>query len=117
MPTREQIEKMPAGSDIEILVSDEVLKLSKEEWNKRFFNNRTRFSTDMNCAWEIVEKVGLMVRPSILVGKWVAMKFERVYLSGKWEGIGEVTADTAPLAICRAALLAVQSASPTHDLP
>lgn len=65
------------------------------------------YSTKIGDAWEVVEKLRLMVRPSVIAGKWIAAEFIRVYLSGKWEGVLEVTADTAPLAICRAALLAV----------
>lgn len=118
--TREEIENMPAGREMDALVwmslNDQHPDLSMCRFVDGEYQPNSgypfghisppRYSTGISAAWEVVEKLHLMVRPSILSGNWVAMKFERVYLSGKWEGVGEATADTAPLAICRAALLA-----------
>lgn len=117
--TPDDILNMPAGEDIDAMVHRVVFgnKVDKivlvEDPSKYYYSSKTEikhYSTDIAAAWEVVEKIHLMVRPSVLSGQWVAMKFERVYLSGKWEGVGEVTSDTAPLAICRAALLAVMEA-------
>ncbi len=105
--TKEEILNMPAGLEMDKLIQSFVMDglppVSEDEMP--FFIKA--YSTNILAAWGVVYKLGLMVRPSVLVGKWVSAKFERVYLSGKWEGIGEATAETAPLAICRAALLAV----------
>lgn len=129
--TREEIENIPAGRDIDAWIAQEIIGLARidlgsancpycgsEMWqgkdrarcsqcNEWRYSPYKEYSAEISAAWEVVEKLHLMVRPSILSGNWVAMKFERVYLSGKWEGVGEATADTAPLAICRAALLAI----------
>lgn len=121
MPTREEILKMPAGSEIELLISDHVLKLSTLEWNRRFFNNRTKFSTDIAAAWEVVEKMRekfgyrIFNDVSSKIGQCTTANFYNNRIPDKISVY--VSAETAPLAICRAALLAVQSASPTHDLP
>ena len=111
--TRDEILNMPAGPDMDLLVADKLALLPREVINARGFEKQGEwmvgvlpsYSTNISAAWTVVEKLRLMIRPSILAGKWVVMRFERVYLSGKWEGDGEVTAETAPLAVCRAALI------------
>ena len=62
---------------------------------------------DIEAAWLLVERLRLVVRPSVLRDKWVAGRFLRVYFDNKIEYDCEVTADTAPLAICKTGLLAV----------
>ena len=59
------------------------------------------FSTSILCAWEIVEKLRMFVLP---FGKtdWCSTNIRNH--RGAFENIA--VADTAPLAICRAALLA-----------
>ena len=130
--TREEILKMPAGSEIELLISDHVLKLSTLEWNRRFFNNRTKFSTDIAAAWEVVEKINQMITNGHLTleddynyltleflgtDSGYAVSFDCIVNDSEWYEQGTIEkykyaarADTAPLAICRAALLAVMEA-------
>lgn len=99
--TRDEIENMQAGQDMDLLVSDKVLRFTSKDWNARFFSsngNRTQFSTDISDAWIVL------------------LKFPEVYIEYKNEEyfvmIGDdfdasVTDKSAPLAICKAALLAV----------
>lgn len=61
-----------------------------------------KYSTEIAAAWEVVEKLELAVLPAIYDGyKWAACTdAEGYYYSDKFCS----QADTAPLAICRAAL-------------
>lgn len=54
-------------------------------------------STDMAHAWEVVEKIGDLNLEHLPSGKWLA----------DFRGFA-AEADTAPLAICRAALMALK---------
>ena len=60
------------------------------------------YSTDISAAWDIVEKLKLTIEPSAL-NQWYVHK-----------GIGSngIYAETAPLAICRAALLYMSESKP-----
>lgn len=135
--TREEIEKMEAGQDIDLLISDNVMKWSVDEWNSAFFSNRSNFSTSMSAAWKVIEKlhaishqIEIIWEPDRGVSKsWVSKgktytgtpelnkdphpyyKCHIMFMSKEypqcWSGGLTVNANTAPLAICRAALLAV----------
>ncbi len=59
------------------------------------------YSTEIKWAWELVERLKLVVGPTPR-GGWMVQTFWDRELS-QWE-----TAETAPLAICRAALKAVK---------
>lgn len=103
--TREKIETMKAGSEIEILISDHVFKLSTLEWNRRFFNNRTKFSTDISAAWEVVKEMsaqnywfGCQVLSSRCQAWFEKDLFKHDSVASTYD---------LPLAICRAALIAV----------
>ena len=105
--TRDEILNMPAGQDMDLLVAEEVLKLDSIGWNERFFHNRANFSTDIRAAWEVVERMGNVdelhdvdIRTSIR--GWYCNIFN------SFDSF-EAGAETAPLAICRAALLAVEA--------
>jgi hypothetical protein len=113
--TRDEIENTPAGKEMDALIAREIFgmtidKTFKGEWvvNPSYYvgslgESRARgwapkpYSTDIAAAWEVVEKklVGMHLG-FILTDMWELT----------WGEIG-VIADTAPLAICRAALLAV----------
>lgn len=59
-------------------------------------------STDIAAAWEVVERFKNNITLSFDLGKWAVHVFD-----GDDNVIGESEADTAPLAICRAAFKAV----------
>lgn len=106
--TRDEILNMPAGREMDKLVSKKVLHL--EDWIPFL-------SSDIGKAWEVVRK--LKNKYSVSVSE--DSKKERVggksYSSVVWvqeestenyDGIvAHVYAETSPLAICRAALLTV----------
>lgn len=67
-----------------------------------------QYSTDIADAWEVVEKLLPLFRFALAQidsgTKWFA-QFENIEHFGEWKAF-EAEEDTAPLAICRAALLA-----------
>jgi hypothetical protein len=92
--TREEILNMPAGREMDALIAEKVID---PDWVK-LKNLCPHYSTDIAAAWELVEK----------------MKYFTLYRGdGYWECeysgqyLESIDAETAPLAICRAALLAV----------
>jgi len=106
---REEIINLWDGQDMDLLISKLVFGHSVKEWNKQFFANNTLYSTKISCAWQVVEKmrtiwkwVEITHRPNGYVVNFTGNKIDSVY------------AYTAPLAICRAALLAVESQQPNH---
>lgn len=98
--TREQILNMPAGSEMDSLITTHIFCVDG------FWHGIKPYSTNISAAWDVVEK---------LLQKY------SVYIEGKdneWfcdiEPLDEhvclefnTTAPTAPLAICHAALLAI----------
>jgi hypothetical protein len=112
--TREQIESMPAGREMDALVAQHVMG-----WRPHFRNTAFYVSAD--------HAESLMGRPLATVGKWhpstdIAAAWEVVDQQqgglrfelrrrpdgGFWCSFGEemsAEAESAPLAICRAALL------------
>lgn len=97
---REEIAKMPAGREMDALVMEWVTKFTV---NDNFYI--PHYSTDISAAWQVVDKMkerGLGF--AIHCGEnWrpIAL-FDKEESENDWIG-----AETAPLAICRAALLAV----------
>ena len=125
--TRDEILNMPAGREMDALVAEKVMTLNVWQHEKRvkqlaFRGNRSRevlgtvieiiagdrmlqnYSTDIAAAWQVVEKTKNDYDITRVGGKWHA------WLFAIDEVLTEAYADTAPLAICRAALLAVMDA-------
>lgn len=111
--TREQILAMPAGRELDILVQWHVIQGGKMPSNTYVPHaylvqgpetiestmDLKRYSTDIACAWLVVEKMRLEgSMPELTSGEpnddWQC-----------WTCLTSAFADTAPLAICRAALL------------
>lgn len=105
-------DNMPAGQDIDSLVAEKVMGWQRSNsmymqwdtadglvtWAETSFGS-FRPSVDIGAALKVLEKV-----PS----EW-SVGMHRT-LDGKWSadyGLGQAYADTAPLAICRAALKAM----------
>lgn len=120
--TREQIEQIPAGFEIDKLVQSFVMGGLPPVSNDIMYEFIKPFSNDIKAAWEVVEHMKRNGFNAILMNAYShspqrpfenGCSFENKIGVFGFIGYGE----TMPLAICRAALLAVQSTSPTHDLP
>jgi hypothetical protein len=99
--TRDEIFNIPAGFQIDGLVSDFIMK---DEPGIRYW------SSNIDDAWKVVEKFPLDIWMEVgrmSSGRWYC---ELVHGAPEPSGVTplvRVVAETAPLAICRAALLAV----------
>lgn len=111
---REQIENMPAGRKMDNLIAEHVFRLEKPaypnddkfiymEGSLGYYRFASPYSTDISAAWQVVEKMrekSGVVLSDFLNNDWSCHFVD----AGK-----EIVAETLPLAICRAALLAVSS--------
>ena len=105
--TRDEILNMPAGTKMNQLIWWKVFDMYPTPPNNDM-KLLPDYSTDISAAWEVVDK---LVRFSITIEsfpKGVLCRFFGAGSSTAGDAVG--WADTAPLAICRAALLAVEAA-------
>lgn len=68
------------------------------------------WSTGHDAVWDLIQLKNIVVRPSLLTGRWVAAQVDRVGADGSVviaHG-SETTADTVHLAVCRAILKTVK---------
>ena len=121
--SRDEILAMPAGREMDALIAANVLGWKVDDLTATSpsgsANSRTAhgddwleyYSTDMTAAWKVVEKLGFSLLRSPYTDNWTAAKITDVepVISGVEVNLGdsEGVANSAPLAICRAALLAV----------
>lgn len=109
------IDKLEAGRELDVLVADNVMGGYESKTigfilppGKRLteahadFDKVPHYSTEIGAAWKVVEKVGLWVGPFTPGVYWSAVSIDD-YLNSR-----ATKAASAPLAICRAALKAVQ---------
>jgi len=127
--SRDEILNMPAGREMDKWIAIHIMKLDdiplygapcpycgSEMWhgkersrcsscNEWRYSPYKQYSDDIAAAWEVVEKLKLHIGPTS------NEKQESWYASNRHNfndpDLIIVIADTAPLAICRAALLAV----------
>lgn len=108
--------ELPAGRELDILVAEKVMGyehfVDEADGTDRLRGNGIimpihlpAYSTDIAAAWEVVEKLRAewMIRvgtADLLGTPWKCVMWQRYMTTGG--PFGE--ADTAPLAICRAAL-------------
>ena len=110
-----QVDEMEAGRELDALVAEKVMGVKPEQVYcdisgrniSRYFDLEDRmriesYSTDIGAAWQVLERVAESWLPCVMHNgmTWIAefeslIEFHTAY------------ADTAPLAICRAALMAV----------
>jgi hypothetical protein len=103
--TREEILNMPAGREMDALIAERVFKTTEDDdWGS---DGLLSFSTDIAAAWQVVEKLkpNYPLLDMYCIGDWASS-----FGDGEW---GYGYAETAPLAICRAALIATQG--PRHE--
>lgn len=140
--TRDEILNMPAGREMDVLISDKVFGMRLEKnyglaggyywvgngvhFGERPANDVEEYSTDIAAAWKVVEKISEMLLSEKLSAPngynyltlsqlgyktGYAASFDCLFNDNWYEDITEykfaARAETAPLAICRAALLAV----------
>ena len=112
--TREEILNMPAGREMDALIAENVFnvfvhRLNGSAFSVSMLNEIPHYSTDISAAWEVVEKLH---KENDIFDVWHEKDTgfdwwcEVVNNGDGWN----VNAKTAPLAICRAALLAVMEA-------
>lgn len=118
--TRDEIMNIPAGRDMDKLIAEKIMALTGIRWSTSYptdwiysngeyvvgknlgWDALPRYSTDISAAWEVVEK--LRHRGLFQINVW-HNDMCQVNLSN----CDAVVSETAPLAICRAALLAVSN--------
>ena len=113
--THDEIHNMPIGLEIDSLVQSFVMSGMPPVGYDIIRDYIPKFSEDISAAWEVVEKIkdwGEGWCPQIYwddndglePGEWVA-EFNKYWKAENDYRHFEAVADTAPLAICRAALL------------
>jgi hypothetical protein len=122
--TRDEILKMEAGREMDALIHWLFFITNKDDGYSHWKENTQLiiyyYSIDIAAAWKVVEKVTdvdsetnkFRIDKLEWAGPWQAMFVDEYYniTNGKEGKCFDVIADTAPLAICRAALLAVMEA-------
>ena len=113
--TREEILDMRAGEEMDMLIAERVLCISVKTWNTRFFRGRTKYSTEIVCAWEVF--MWLFVRGVVHFSNGDGDSFDITFSPTKNKDAthtiksdlvsAQVTDDNFPRLVCRAALLAV----------
>lgn len=107
--TKDEIMNMPAGREMDALIGHHVMGLvgpSDIYWE---------YSTNISAAWDVVEKIGEKKNTQLYLCTNFSSEFGNQFYAEifiNWDGEAEnvvtsATAETAPLAICRASLLAV----------
>lgn len=104
---KDEILNMPAGREMDALIREKIFRRMPprkdgeltRSWLDGYLCQDTYYSTDISAAWEVVEKQNVF--QVIKSGDaWMVRYHDGTYMDS-------VMAPTAPLAICRAALLAV----------
>lgn len=111
---------MRAGRDLDALVAEKVMgtdvgDIFYDATHQEIMPSVPSYSTDMAAAWQVVEHLLAKGRPLALQAPGSYDMNEEYHQFTRWMagfsgGVGfteEVEADTAPLAICLAALKAV----------
>ena len=108
------INQMDAGPELDALIAEKVMGIDPQSFKDEIVYRESvgfergqlpAFSTDMTAAWRIVEKFHFSYDVEIFsTGDWVSVKID---CSTPMHDAVTAWADTAPLAICLAALKAV----------
>lgn len=96
--------KVKAGRELDLLVATKVMGITPLEFSA-MWGPEHRYSTIMADAWEVRERVGRLIR----LEDYGAYGWRCVLLAGQpsQEDV-DAKGETAPVAICIAALLTVQ---------
>jgi hypothetical protein len=105
--TREEILAMSAGVEMDMLIELELFgKVASVYYHPR------PFSTDLSAAWEVVEKMKQNNWFFILSDNLFPDRWEASFFWDPNQTMIEAIAETAPLAICRAALRVAMEETP-----
>ena len=99
------IDEMPAGTEMDRCVAEKVMGWDPSEWHQGQDCRRWKPSNDIAHAWEVVEKIRDRYAVSLHAG---ILPSGFTPYAAMVKGIKSY-ADTAPLAICRAVLKAVEA--------
>lgn len=126
--TREEILGMEAGPELDRLVAEQIMGWEEGRnfsmWPEQGVHISVgdgigffwRPSTDITAAWEVMTKLCELGMVPEVYGMWLTKKKNEWYIV-LWYSVEDLTAaarakaSTLPLAICRAALLAMMRAS------
>ena len=108
--TKDEIRNMPAGREMDELIAHKIMGYidgkKTHQTAKGYWWSTTHipnYSSGISSSWEVVDEFYSMTLDKYSNGaEWIC------YIVGERDGKntdGNSTADTAPLAICRAALL------------
>lgn len=114
--TRDEILRMPAGKELDALIAEKVMGWRKVRWlgtydwrdkdgDHPYSVNGWTPSTDSQKACDVVDKLGPASFSSYKYNDGFGVCLDSDFT---------VKAETLPLAICRAALLAVSESQPAH---
>jgi hypothetical protein len=117
--TKEEILEMKPGNDLDSLVAEKIIgyKITTGHTGEKYLDGFSiskipSYSKDISAAWEVVKKMSLLSRLwlSGSCNKWYVLEIEH----NEWGEPGRVLEDvipggcnSAPEAICKAALLMV----------
>jgi hypothetical protein len=107
--------ELVAGRELDALVAERVMGWVQEEPQPHpvnsfaiYFGGPPPYSTDIAAAWQVVERMREQEYSIALDSDtWLKHPYAVHFIGGN-SGCVSCTADTAPLAICRAALKAVE---------
>jgi len=130
---RDEILNMPAGREMDALIAEKVMGLrvhikpERQKVDLGFYRRKIEYrtinwvyaggyllrsySTDISAAWDVVEKLKTIYHMSIWTDYYEDRNNYgcRFQLRGGGQSSYPVISDAAPLAICRAALLATMT--------
>ena len=108
----QDIQSMEPGRELDALVASEVLNITKDSVDQEMFNTLWstglfHYSSHISDAWKVVEKMKennwfISLSDDVYRSKWSAMFYWDVN-----KIFTEVISESAPEAICKAALIAV----------
>jgi len=110
MTQQEEILNMQAGIDMDALVAVKIMGINvKHDWHWK--HTTKNYSDDISAAWEVVEKMTeyeVHIMSGLKFKHYPGMPYGAKFENEKFSFVA--LGVTAPLAICRAALLAVLNA-------
>lgn len=112
----DEVLNMPAGREMDVLIAEFIFGNVKNSWDWEF--TLQSYSADISAAFEVAEKLSDKWDFAIVNNQNFG-KFPNLHYGFRLQAIGEdshiktifALGETAPLAICRAALLTVVPAT------
>lgn len=121
--TRQQIEQMPAGTELDNLIHERVMRLKLSRYvGQDWKYTEACYSIDMADAWQVVEQMqadgwGHSHRVHSAAAQSPGCQWTFMQSGQGPASVCTAEADTPALAICRAALLVFSPTLPAHEAP